>query len=39
MSQETQTGPCINLEGLDGKADGREVLKGGDIYILMADSC
>ena len=29
---------CINLEGWDGKRDGREVLKGGDICIPMADS-
>ena len=30
---------CINLEGWDGEGDGREVLKGGDICIPMADSC
>ena len=30
---------CINLEGLDGEGDGREVQKGGDICISMADSC
>ena len=30
---------CINLEGWDGEGDGREVLKGEDICILMADSC
>ena len=30
---------CINLEGWDGKGDGREVHKGGDICIPMADSC
>ena len=23
---------CINLEGWDGKGDGREVQKGGDMY-------
>ena len=28
---------CINLEGSDGAGDGREVQKGGDICILMAD--
>ena len=39
MAQETQTGLCINLEGWDGEADGREVQKGGDICISMADSC
>ena len=31
-------GLCINLEGWNGKRDGREVLKGGDICIPMADS-
>ena len=30
---------CINLEGWDGVGDGREVQKGGDICIPMADSC
>ena len=39
MAQETQTGALINLEGWDGEGDGREVLKGGDICIPMADSC
>ena len=29
----------INLEGWDGEGDGREVQKGGDISISMADSC
>ena len=32
-------GLCIKLEGWDGEADGREVQKGGDICIPMADSC
>ena len=32
-------GLCINLEGWDRKGDGREVQKGGDICIHMADSC
>ena len=35
LPQETQTGVCINLE----MWDGREVQKGGDICIAMADSC
>ena len=39
MSQETQTGLCINLEGLDGEGGGRRVQKGGNICIPMADSC
>ena len=30
---------CINLEGWDGERDGRELQKGGDICISMADSC
>ena len=32
-------GLCINLEEWDGAGDGREVQKGGDICILMANSC
>ena len=32
-------GLCINLEGWDGEADVREVQKGGNICIPMADSC
>ena len=32
-------GLCINLEGWDEEGDGREVLKGGDVCIPMADSC
>jgi len=30
---------CTNLEGWDGEGDEREVQEGGDICILMADSC
>ena len=30
---------CINLEGWDGKGDGREVQKEGEICIPMADPC
>ena len=30
---------CVNPEGWDGKGDGRETQKGGDICISMADSC
>ena len=26
-------GLCISLEGLDGEGDGREVQKGGDMFI------
>ena len=38
MAQET-VGLCINLEGQDGVGDGREVQKGGDMCVPMADSC
>ena len=37
--QKFKQGLCINLEGWDGEGDEREVQKGGDIYIPMADSC
>ena len=39
MTQETQMGLCINLEGWDEEGHGREVQKGGDICIPMVDSC
>ena len=32
-------GLCINLEGWGGEEDGKEVQKGGDICIPIADSC
>ena len=32
-------GLCINLEGWCGEEDGKEVQKGGDICIPIADSC
>ena len=38
MAQETQTGLCISLEGWDGEGEGREVKKGGDVCMPMADS-
>ena len=37
MSQGTQTGLCINLEGRDGEGGGSEVQEGGDTCIPMAD--
>ena len=37
--RKLKQGLCINLEGWDGKRNGREVQKGGDICIPMADSC
>ena len=37
--RKLKQGLCINLEGWDGEGDGREVQKGGCIYVPMADSC
>ena len=37
--RKLKQGLCINLVGWDGDGDGREVQKGGDICIPMADSC
>ena len=37
--RKLKQGLCINLEEWDGEVDGREVQKGGDICIPMADSC
>ena len=37
--RKLKQGLCINLEGWDGMRDGREVQKGGDICMPMADSC
>ena len=37
--RKLKQGLCINIEGWDEKGDGREVQKGGDICIPMADSC
>ena len=37
--RKLKQGFCINLDGWDGVGDGREVQKGGDICIPMADSC
>ena len=36
--RKLKQGLCIDLEGWDGAEDGREVQKGGDICIPMADS-
>ena len=35
--RKLKQGFCINLEGWDGEGNGREVQKGGDIHIPMAD--
>ena len=32
-------GLCINLAGWDKEGDGRQVQKGGDICIAVADLC
>ena len=37
--RKLKQGLCINLVGWDGAGDGRQVQKGGDICIPMADSC
>ena len=37
--RKLKQGLCINLEGWDGAGGVREVQKGGDICIPMADSC
>ena len=37
--RKLEQGLCINLEGWVGEGDRREVQKGADIGILMADSC
>ena len=36
--RKLKQGLCINLEGSDGEGDVREVQKGGNICIPMADS-
>ena len=36
--KKLKQGLCINLEEWDAEGDGREVQKGGDICIPMADS-
>ena len=37
--RKLKQGLCINLEEWDGQGNGRELQKGGDICIPMADSC
>ena len=39
MAQETQTGALYPPRGWGGEGDGREVQKGGDTCIPVADSC
>ena len=33
--RKLKQGLCINLEERDGEGDGREVQKGGDIYLQL----
>ena len=37
--RKLKQGLCINVEGWDGEGGGREVQKGREICIPMADSC
>ena len=37
--KKLKQGLCIHLEEWDGEGGGKEVQKGGDICIPMADSC
>ena len=37
--RKLKQGLCFHLERWDGERDGREVQKGGNICISMADSC
>ena len=37
--RKLKQGLCFNLEGWNRAGNGREVQKGGDIYIPMGDSC
>ena len=39
IAQETQRAALYQSRGVDGEGNGREVQKGGDICIPMADSC
>ena len=39
MTQGTQTGAQYNLERCDKERDQREIQKGGNIHIPMANSC
>jgi len=33
--RKLKQGLCINIEGWDAKGDGREVQKGGDVYLWL----
>ena len=37
--RKLKQGLCIHLERWNGKGDGREAQKGGDVCIPMGDSC
>ena len=36
--RKPKEGLCINLEGWDGEGEGKQVQKGGNICLPMADS-
>ena len=38
LAQETQTGAVYQPSGVDGEENGREVQKGGNICLPVADS-
>ena len=39
MSQGTQIGSLYQPRGWDGEGDGKDIQKGGDMVVPMADSC
>ena len=39
MTQETQTEALYQSRRVGGEGDEREVQRGGDMYVPMADSC
>ena len=39
MAKKLKSRLCMNLEGWDGEADGREFWEGGDMDVPMGDSC
>jgi len=39
LTQGTQTGALCQAVGCGGEGDGREVLEGVDVDVLMVDSC
>ena len=39
LLRKLKQGLCVRLEGWEGEGDGREIQKGGHIFIPMAVSC